>query len=339
MEGEHVQKLAEVLRGPIVENTHFGSIIVCDNLGNITAHSGDDFITYLRSSAKPIQLIALIESNCANEYNFTDKELAIMAGSHYGTLNHAETIASILQKLNLPIELLQCGIHDPFSRTYTEELRQQGKSPTVLNNNCSGKHAAMLALCKYNNWDLDSYLSPDHPVQHLMLKTVSEMANIKEHDVALGIDGCGVPVFGFKISEMARAFATLGSPEHLPSCRRNACAKVTSAMRAYPEMIAGEGAIDTALLSLPYANLISKIGAEAVFCLAIPNKKLGMAIKISDGNPRILAPVVIEALIQLDLLKPEEIASLEKFRKITIKNFAKKVVGEIKPVFSLHRGF
>lgn len=330
-----MQKLVEVTRGPIVENMHFGSIIVCDCNGKITASIGDNISTYLRSAAKPLQLIPLIEAGAEKTFGFSDQELAIMAGSHYGTKEHAEVISSIMKKISLPQEALQCGNHEPFSRTYTQELRQLGKTPTVLNNNCSGKHAAMLTLCKFNNWETSTYLSPDHPVQRLMLKTVSEMAGINENEVAVGVDGCGVAVFGLQISAMAVAFARLGSHNSLPPKRRQACEKITTVMRTYPFMIAGDGALDTAILSLPKAKLISKIGAEAVFCIAIPDKGLGVAIKIIDGNQKVLAPVVVETLIQLGVLFEEDIYALDKFKRIQIKNFAKKIVGEIRPAFKL----
>ena len=331
-----MQKLVEVIRGSLVENIHIGSVMVVDTMGNTIAQIGDDFQTYLRSSAKPLQLLPLIESHCSEKFGFTDKELAIMAGSHYGTAEHATTIAGILAKLELPLEALQCGIHVPFSRAYAEELQLQGKVPTVLNNNCSGKHSAMLALCKHFDWEIASYLSPSHPVQKLMLKTISEMADLDKDSISVGIDGCGVPVFGFSLSAMALAFARLGSSNKLSSQRKLACEKVCSVMRDYPLMIAGEGALDTALLSLPQANIISKIGAEAVFCFALPDKGLGVALKIADGNTKMLGPVVVETLNQLGILNAEELNKLNKYHNIAIKNFAKTLVGEIRPAFSLN---
>lgn len=330
-----MQKLIEVVRGPLVENIHIGSIMVVNSAGNTIAKAGDDFETYMRSSAKPLQLIPLIETHCSDKFGFTNQELAIMAGSHYGTFEHAETIAGILKKLDLPIDALQCGVHEPFSRPYAQELRAQGKTPNELNNNCSGKHSAMLALCKYFDWDLASYLSPSHPVQRLMLRTISEMAELDENNISIGVDGCGVPVFGFALSAMAVAFAKLGSPNKLPSERKLACEKVSSVMKGNPIMVAGEGALDTVLLSLPQAHVISKIGAEAVFCFALPKKSWGVAVKIADGNPKMLGPVVIETLNQLGILNTEELDSLNKYHKLALTNFAKTIVGEVRPAFSL----
>lgn len=330
-----MHKLVETVRGSLIENIHYGSIIVSDTIGNIIAKSGEDITTYLRSAAKPLQLLPLIETGAAEKFGFSNKELAIMAGSHYGTKEHEETIASILNKLSLPAEALQCGIHDPFSQTYTKELKLMGKSPTVLNNNCSGKHASMLALCKLYNWDITTYLSPTHPVQRLMLKTISEMSDVPEDKIAIGVDGCGVPVFGFALSAMAKAYARLGVSDDLSSIRQKACVTVGSAMREYPEMVAGEGVLDTVLLSLPDASIISKIGAEAVYCISVPNKGVGIAIKISDGNMRMVQPVVVETLIQLNILSSQDIKALEKFQRLTIKNFAKNIVGETRPSFSL----
>lgn len=331
--------LVEVTRGPLVESRHYGHVAVVDGRGDIKYSAGDPhYFTYMRSSAKPLQVIPVIESGAARHFGFSKKQLAVMTGSHAGEDIHTTAVESILQDIGLRPEHLMCGTQWPFHRPTTERLRREGLEPGLLHNNCSGKHSAMLALAVFRGYSIENYLSPDHPVQTAMLNAVSEMCGVSPKEVMLGIDGCGVPVFGMPLSAMATGFARLVSPDQLPPIRAEACRAITGAMQAFPEMVSGSRRLDTELMLRTSGMVVAKIGAEAIHCCGIPELGLGMAVKIEDGGERAIAPTVIEVLKQIGILAGEQLQALRKFLHPEVMNRRGEVVGAIRPAFKLQSG-
>ncbi|MBP1961248.1 L-asparaginase II [Paenibacillus aceris] len=214
-------------------------------------------------------------------------------------------------------------------------MRERGEAPTTLHNNCSGKHSGMLALCAHLGASPDTYMSLQHPVQQLMLDAVCAMSDIPKSQMELGIDGCGVPVFGMPIPHLALAFARLGSPEGLPTVRANACQRIVAAVQKYPQFLAGNDRFDTQLIKVTQGRIIGKMGAEGIFALTVPDKGLGFVLKIEDGNQRALYPAVIEALKQLNLLTAAEVGELAAFHTPTVHNWQGTEVGIIRPDFQL----
>ena len=175
------EPLVEVTRGGITESRHRGHVIAVDPDGNIVATLGrPETVTYLRSSAKPHQAIPLIASGAADRFGFTENEIALACASHSGEPIHTELAASMLQKIGLTPEALKCGIHEPFSPEVSRQLRESGEKPNVLQNNCSGKHAGMLALALHLGADTETYDQPANPVQLAIGKTVSEFSGIRD---------------------------------------------------------------------------------------------------------------------------------------------------------------
>jgi len=336
--------LVEVQRGPLVESRHFGHIVAVDSRGEVIAFSGEpDFVTYLRSSAKLHQAIPLITSGAADRFGFTDREIALACASHSGETIHTEIAASMLRKIGLHPEALKCGVHEPFSAEVTNRLRQSGEEPNVLHNNCSGKHAGMLALARHLGAATESYDHPENPVQQKIAACVAQFAGLKPQELILGVDGCGVPVFGMSLRAMARMYVHLVSPPgEFDSKTIEACARIVKAVMAYPELIGGTvNRLDTELMRAAKGQLVSKVGAEGVYTLGVlpsqswPNG-FGLALKIEDGDDHRARPaVVIEALRQLGILGAESLEALARYRSFPVRNRREEQVGTVKAVFAL----
>src|SRR6056297_2530438 len=173
--------IADVYRSNLIESRHKGDIAIVDPDGTLTHFFGNpENQTYLRSAAKPFQILPVINSGAADLFQFTKQEIAVMSASHNGEEKHVQTVRNILDKINVSEDKLSCGVHDPIYKKAAHKLYLDGKKASEIHNNCSGKHAALLALCKFNDWDLDNYIKPGHPVQKLMLKTISEITDIKQ---------------------------------------------------------------------------------------------------------------------------------------------------------------
>ncbi|TBL78316.1 asparaginase [Paenibacillus thalictri] len=328
--------VAHVVRGPIVESKHHGHLAVVDHRGHVKYAVGQpDVFTFIRSTAKPLQAISVVESGAAR--GLAQQQIALLCASHGGEPGHTEAAHAILASLGLTAEALTCGAHEPFHAPTAAAMRARGECPTALHNNCSGKHAGMLALAAMYEADIGSYASPNHPVQLQMRKTVADMCEFPEDRLALGTDGCGVPVFGMPLDRLARAYARFGQPDDLGSSRVKAINLIKDAICNYPYFIAGTGRFDTKLIEVTQGRIIGKMGAEGVFALTCPDANLGLAVKIEDGSERALYPVVMEALIQLDMLKAAEIAELQAFHTPKVTNWKGTEVGAILPQFQLRQ--
>lgn len=330
--------LAKVYRGKTVESVHCGSVAVVDSKGKLIYSFGDPyFVTYLRSSAKPFQVIPLITSGAAKEFGFSQKEIAIISGSHNGQKIHTDTVKSILKKIGLSEKNLQCGVHIPHYYTANNIIPPPGKKFTQVNHNCSGKHAGMLGLCIFFGWDIRNYREPTHPVQKIILKSISEICQYPEKKIGIGIDGCGVPVHAMPLYNMALGFSNLVNYSSKDDNTAEAYKLIIDSMKKYPEMVSGEGRSDLALAEASDGNIIAKAGGEALSCSGILSKGWGMAVKIADGGQRAIGPAVIEALRQLRLLNAKRIANMKQFSNPIIKNFRGDEVGSIRAEFDLKR--
>lgn len=338
------EPLVEVRRGAITESRHRGHVVAIEPGGSVPGKIGaPECVTFLRSSAKPFQAVPLLTSGAADHFGFTDEEIALACASHSGEPIHTELAASMLQKIGLGPDALKCGVHDPFSAEVTRQLRANGEEPTVLHNNCSGKHAGMLALAKYLGAPTETYDLPENPVQLAIGKVVAEFSGVPIEDLAVGIDGCGVPVFGITIKAMALSYARLVSPpDTFDDATRAACERIVRVMTKYPELIGGTSErLDTEIMRASPGKLISKVGAEGVYtagvlpCEAWPNG-LGLALKIEDGDDHRARPtVVIEALNQLGVLRDESLEAVARYAFFPVKNRRGEVVGEIRASFKL----
>lgn len=339
------EPLVEIKRGSVKESSHYGHIVAVDGGGREVAQLGaPERVTYLRSSAKPFQAIPLVASGAAERFHFSTQEVAIACGSHNGDPEHLRTVQSMLRKMGLDESALKCGTHEPYSPLAARELRERGEKPTVLHNNCSGKHAGMLALALHLGARIEAYDKPDHPVQVAITRAISQFSRLPLKSIQIGVDGCGVPVHGVPVRAMAEMYARLITPpENFDYTTRAACERIVTAMKAYPEMIGGETeSLDTALMRIVPGGLIAKAGAEGLFTAGImPSEKwplgLGLALKIEDGDKgsRARRPAVVETLRQLGILTDTALDALASFSKPRICNHRGDIVGETVAHFEL----
>ncbi|MFZ5945298.1 MAG: asparaginase [Bacillota bacterium] len=328
-------KLAELHRGPLVESVHRGAFAVVDAEEKVIASGGNvNYLTYMRSAAKPMQALPVVESGAADYFGLTEEEIAVLTSSHSGEEIHRRLVSSILNKIGLKQEMLQCGTHRPLHNDTAKELLIKGVSPDALHCSCSGKHSGMLLLCKYNSWDMTDYHQPHHPVQQLMIKTLAEISNEDKKNIVVGIDGCGVPVFGLSLYSMALAYARFAKSNSLPD-RSFPITRIIQSMIKYPQAVAGTGRFATDLMQAAPGRLFAKDGAEGVFCLGIPDKGWGLAVKIENGNMKAIEPVIVSILEQLNILEKEELEKLTPYRFPKIRNFRKEIIGELQPVFKI----
>ncbi len=338
--------LVEVRRGAITESRHRGHIVAVDSVGVIVARLGTpETVTFMRSSAKPHQTIPLITSGAAERFQLTDREIAIACGSHSGQPVHAETVAGMLRKIGLDAGALRCGLHEPFDRETAQELRERGETASILQNNCSGKHAGMLALAVHLDAPVDTYDQPENPVQLAAVHVVSQFSGFPVEDIAVGVDGCGVPVFGLTVRAMALMYARLvAPPAEFDAKTTEACRRIVAAMGDYPELVGGtRERFDTEVMRATGGRVVSKVGAEGVYtagvlpCERWP-KGLGLAFKIEDGEDRRARPTVaIESLRQLGVLDEEALNALTPYSRFPIHNHRGDKVGEIRPDFELEK--
>lgn len=337
--------LVEIIRGSKVESLHRGFIAVADAQGQTIAQLGNvETTTWYRSAAKPFQAIPIFATGAAAYWKLSTKELAVITASHSGEDVHLKAVNSILLKIGLTEENLLCGTHAPFDEKEASRLKAAGRQPNQLHNNCSGKHSGMLAFAKFLGQPTTDYINPLHPIQEQILKVIAEFAAVPADQIAIGIDGCSAPVFGVSILAMARSYARLMGVRHtnIESKLANAAEKVIGAMIEFPEMVGGShGRLDTDLMRIGNAQLVSKVGAEGVQLLGIkpcPQYPygLGIAIKIEDGDTRRARdPVVIETLRQLGILNEDQLAALSSYTNTTILNHRKMNVGAIRTCFTL----
>lgn len=342
------EPLVEVRRGGITESRHRGHIIAIEPDGNVVAYLGEPLtVTFLRSSAKPFQALPLLVSGAADRFGFTDREVALACASHNGEPIHTELAASMLKKIGLGPEALKCGVHEPYGAEAAQALRERGEAPNALHNNCSGKHAGMLAVAVHLGAPIETYNRPEHPVQIAIAKSIAQFANMPVEDLAVGVDGCAVPVFGMTVKAMALMYARLVSPPaefgDFDGATRRSCERIVRVMSSYPELIGGTSErLDTEMMRAAPGRLVSKVGADGVYTAGIiPCEEwprgLGLALKIEDGDDKqARPPVVVESLRQLGVLKDESLEAVAKYAFFPVLNRPGDVVGEVRAKFELN---
>ena len=347
------QPVLELIRGRVVESTHFGSIAVVDSTGKLLHSYGDPYtVAFLRSSAKPFQALPFVERGGAEHFNFTQKELSISCASHETAQMHLDTVRELQAKIGIQENDLQCGAHLPGDASMLRMVIQKNITPTPNFNNCSGKHTAMLAYAKMRGLPLENYLDPAHPIQQDILVTFSEMCGIEKEKVDLGVDGCSAPNFAVPLFNAALGMARLCDPQAFTEARATACRKITSAMTTHPEMVSNDGEFDCELMRVGAGQIVSKRGAEGFQSIGLlpgvyGENGVGITFKITDGDAsrinddletttRVRPAITLEILRQLKVLNETQLQSLAKFGPTKqLKNHRGLLTGESHPVFQL----
>ncbi len=346
----------ELSRGEVIESIHHGAVAVVDVHGSLIAWYGQpEVVTYLRSTAKPFQVLPFLERGGREKFDLTDQEIALMCASHSGTDEHVRVVMSIQQKTGVREADLMCGVHMPGDEQTADALRARGELPTPNRHNCSGKHTGMLAFSHLDEMQSDdpavnhAYIDPAHPIQRIIKRTFAQMCEFPEDLISVGIDGCSAPNFALPIRNAALAYARLCDPDAgsiEPAARSNACHIITSAMMNNPNMVGGPKRLDTRLMEITQGRLVAKGGAEGYQGIGLMPGALGpgspatgIAIKIADGDvrARIRPAVVLEVLRQIGALSQSELESLSEFGpQFNLFNWRKLVVGQGRPSFLLH---
>lgn len=329
--------LVEEYRGNLLECVHKGYICITGEGGEVLYSVGDpEFITYMRSSAKPIQVLPLLEAELDKKYNLTDKEITVMAASHRAEPWHVKALEGIMEKTGINEQELICLPTYPLAATAKEQVIKQGGTPRSIYHNCSGKHLGILTLCTSMKCDKEAYWDINSPAQQEILNHVAYLAEYEKENIIIGTDGCGVPVFGMPMKNLANAYRRLACPDTIANAKTKAAVKKLSAlMNENYEMISGTNLICTLLNQ--DSNIVAKGGAKGVYCFGLKEERVGISIKIIDGSEEEWPIIVAEILTQLEYKNKETINRLLKIYPKAVINDNKKIVGHSKVVFKLKK--
>ena len=329
------QVLVEVLRGALVESRHRGAVAVVDAGGGLVLALGEvERPVYPRSAIKALQALPLVESGTADRYGLGDEELALACASHSGEPGHVAAATSMLAKAGLDVDALKCGAHWPIHQPSAQALARGGGAASALHNNCSGKHAGFLCTACALDSDPARYIEPGHPVQRAVKATLESLTGETIAQDACAVDGCSVPTWAMPLRSLAMAFARFGSGVGLAPERAKAAARLRAVCAAHPWHVAGTGRFCTEIMQRFGARVFIKTGAEGVYCAALPEQGLGIAVKCDDGAGRAAEMIMAATLARL-LNSEADRAMLEFYLRPTLRNWNGITVGEIRPAEAL----
>jgi len=332
--------LVEATRGGTVESAHRGALVVVDARGTPVRAIGD--VTrpvFARSAVKVLQALPLVTSGAADAFQLSDEELALACASHNGEARHVATASGVLAKAGLDASALECGAHWPQHEVAQRELAASGVALSALHNNCSGKHAGFLCvgcmMARAQGRDVRAfvrgYVKADHPVMREISASLQDATGCDLSRAPVGTDGCSIPTFGIALQQLALAFAKVATGVGLSAERAAAAARLRRAVANAPFFVAGSGRFDTRVMQRLGERVFCKVGAEGVFCAALPEAGIGVAIKMDDGNNARAAEVVmaaaIEALVRLD---DTERTFVRGFSDVALHNWNGIRVGELR---------
>lgn len=328
--------LVEVSRGSMVESRHRGAVAVADAAGTLVFALGAiGKPVYPRSAIKPLQALALVETGAADAFGLGPEEVALACASHSGEPRHVAGVEKWLAKIGCSPDDLECGPQAPTNEAVLRDMMRSGRSPSPLQNNCSGKHAGFLSVARHLGEPTKGYIGFDHAVQKLLRSILAAMFGTELENAPRGIDGCGIPVLAVPLVKIATAMARMADPAVLPATRRKAALRIRASMAANPRLVGGTNRFSTRIMTETGENALIKGGAEGVYCGILPAAGVGIAVKIDDGAGR-AAEVVMGGLLRrfgaLDLTQAEKLAgALEP----AVRNWAGHEVGRIYPAESL----
>ena len=327
---EHYNLDVAVTRGDAVESEHRVHAAVVDGADALVGAARDaGLTTFWRSCAKPFQVMPLLESGGFDELPWGADELALACASHGGEPEHVSVAEGMLQDIGREEGDLVCGPHEPLAPRGARLVRETGIRLSRLHNNCSGKHAAMLALAQTSGWPMDGYEQRDHPVQRAGAESVARWTGVAADHLVHAVDGCGVVVYGMPLHAMARAYARLAVAyargDEVPR-------RVVDAIRERPHLFGGTDRFDTVLLEETDGRLLAKVGAEGVHSVALLDRGIGLAVKVEDGNQRAQYPAVVRLLQMLDALPAALPPRLAELVVRPVRNTRGERVGAVAPV-------
>jgi len=328
-----------VYRGDLIESRHAVSCCVSRADGSLVATSGDpDLVAFWRSCAKPFQALPSVMEGAADALGAGEEEMALACASHNGEPRHVAVARGLLERSGAGVDDLVCGAHISLDEYIARAMAANGEQPTKLHNNCSGKHALMIGLARHKGWGSAGYADPEHPLQRRCLVEVAKWSGMPVTAVPHATDGCGVPSFALPLSAMALAWARLGDAAErrpvagLDNDELRAMQLLIAAIRTHPFLIAGSRRLDTELVERTKGRIIAKVGAEGVYCAAVPQLGIGIALKVEDGATRCLAPALLGVI---DLVAPAMVPRMPSYALPGIRNTLGAQVGHIEARINL----
>jgi L-asparaginase II len=321
--------LVRVWRGDAVESQHRGAWVLIDTAGRILEGAGEwSRPIFVRSSAKFLQALPLLETGAAGRFGFTDEEVTLALSSHNGEACHTDAVRSLLARLGLSIGHLKCGPQPPGDPEARARLRADGLEPTALHNNCSGKHAGFLALALHLGVPPDRYIDPESAGQALVREAVLEMSGVSPGELSTAVDGCSAPTFRMPLTGLATAFARVANPGGLPAPRRAACERMLASVAAHPVLLAGSHQrICTDIVRATKGRIFPKIGGDAVYGIGVRGADRGLAIKMDDGSSRGLHALIVGLLRRFRFAADAELSTLAEWEQKTLRNWAGLEIG------------
>jgi L-asparaginase II len=326
--------LVEVTRGNRVESRHRGAVAVIDAGGATVFSLGDiDAATFPRSACKAMQALPLVESGAADAYGFGDREIALACASHSGEPAHVELAASMLKAAGRGEEALECGAHWSFQQRVLLDQARSIDRPGQLHNNCSGKHAGFICACCHSGRDPKGYVTYEHPLQAEIRDTMADLTGTPLTRDNAGFDGCSIPTYAVPLKALAHGFAKMASGEGLGPHRAKASKRIIEACMAEPFYVAGTGRTCTQIMEVAPGRVFAKTGAEGVFCAAVPERGLGIAVKCDDGASRAADSIIAGILARF--FDDDIRAKLSGIANHTMHNWNSIEVGEVRAVDGL----
>lgn len=329
---------ARVHRGQGVDAVHTAAIAVVDGASRLTHALGDpEQVFFARSSIKPFQALPLVEAAGLERFGFGSEQLALCVASHNGSDRHRAVVSGMLESLGLEPRVLQCGAALPLELRLFGKYPTQGEDQDPLRHNCSGKHCGFLALAKLLGQPVETYLDPAQPVQRAVRQAVADACEIAVDSLVVGTDGCSAPNFALPLRHLAIGMKNLALASGNSGVGA-ARATVRQAMLEHPLLVSGQRRLDHDLAQAFPNRVLAKGGAEAVLLLAFAEPELGIAIKVLDGSPRALGPILVECLKQLGLIDVmSRFPTLQRYEVPSVNNARKLKTGEIRAEFQLVR--
>ena len=309
-----------------------------DAEGRLVGARGDPrALVFVRSAAKPFQAMPLLEGGGEREFSLTDAEIAVTCGSHGGEPAHVQVVAGLLAKGGFRESDLVCGAQRPLDGRSADALAAAGTPATVLHNNCSGKHAALLLACRVYGYSARGYAEPTHPIHREVLRRVARYSGVPAARIGIAVDGCSLPVFRLPLAALATAYARLlapsvaGEPPEAAAARR----RIVEAMTSRPEMVGGRGRFTTDFLAAGQGRWIGKEGAEGVYAVGLriaPGRgaeAMGLALKVEDGSTRPRDAATLALLEEFRLVSARALRPLARHRDPVLFNVAGRPVGRL----------
>jgi L-asparaginase II len=314
-----------------VESVHFGAAAVANAEGEVIYGWGDtSLVTFPRSSLKPIQAIALVETGAADALRLAPEYLALACASHRGEPMHTGRVAAWLDQLGLDEAALACGPDFPASQAAAASLIRAGAEPSRVFHNCSGKHCGFLSVAAQMGWPAEGYSDPAHPTQQLYLDVFSDLLRADARALPLGVDGCTLPTPALSLADMARTMARYAAARTAARGRAAAIRRLQDAMRAHPELVSGTGEANVRIADATAGRVVMKGGAEGYLAVFVPDQGIGVALKIADGNSRARVVALLAVLRELKLLSASEAAALAALAEVPVRDSTGKAVGRIR---------